>query len=432
MYIIWIGLSLLTIPMFLFAAGELAPAEDQGVLFGIVEADATATIDQTTFFTDAEYRVFTNLPETDKTFQLTMPASGFGGAVLKPWGNASAPSPNCAHHSAEVTTIPGIRTLLAAPPALPGGGTFPVEFVIASTAEPETILKFAEIIQQIAATNGMFAFPPIIDTKVDQPETEIVLDRNKVSSLGLDMATVGADLSTLAGGNYVNRFNLAGRSYKVIPQLERVKRLNASQLENTYVKGPEGRLVPLSTFATLKEKNTPRTLNRFQQFNAVTISGVAIRPLNETLTMLEDGGRQNSAQGLQAGLYGGIPPVADRREQVPPGVRAGADADFSRARRPVQQLPRSLDHPAGFRAAGDVWRHDVHLPQDAQSHDPVLDERLDDVVQHLFPGRADHPGGVGVQKRDSDRGIRQRPPTQRQNQAPGRARSRASSGCGRC
>jgi multidrug efflux pump len=108
-----------------------------------------------------------------------------------------------------------------------------------------------------------------------------------VSSLGLDMATVGADLSTLAGGNYVNRFNLAGRSYKVIPQLERVQRLNASQLESTYVKGPNGQLVPLSTFATLRQKNTPRSLNRFQQFNAVTLSGVPIRPLNETLTMLE-------------------------------------------------------------------------------------------------------------------------------------------------
>jgi len=287
-YVIWIGLSLLTIPMFMFAAGELAPAEDQGVLFGIVEADANATIDQLTFYTEAEYRIFTNLPETDKTFQITSPETTMGGVVLKPWGERKRTAAQLQPIlQTEVANIPGIRTMVATPSALPGGGTFPVEFVIASTAEPETILKFAEIIQQIAATNGMFAFPPIIDTKVDQPETEIMLDRDKVSSLGLDMATVGADLSTLAGGNYVNRFNLAGRSYKVIPQLERVQRLNASQLQNTYVKGPEGRLVPLSTFATLKEKNTPRALNRFQQFNAVTISGVAVRPLNETLTMLE-------------------------------------------------------------------------------------------------------------------------------------------------
>lgn len=287
-YAIWIGLSLLTIPMFILAAKELAPAEDQGVIFGIVEADAKSTIDQTTFYTAAEYNVFTNFPETEKTFQITMPGSAFGGMVLKPWGERKRTAAQLQPLvQAQVGQIPGIRTIVATPPALPGGGTFPVEFVIASTAEPAEILKFAEQIQQIAATNGMFAFPPIIDTKLDQPETEIVLDRDKVSSLGLDMATVGADLNTLAGGNYVNRFNLAGRSYKVIPQLERVQRLNASQLENTYVKGPNGQLVPLSTFASLKQKNTPRSLNRFQQFNAVMISGVAIRPLNDALTMLE-------------------------------------------------------------------------------------------------------------------------------------------------
>ena len=101
------------------------------------------------------------------------------------------------------------------------------------------------------------------------------------------MASVGADLGALVGGNFVNRFNLAGRSYKVIPQVKRIERLNAEQLENTYVKGPKGELVQLSTFATLKKKTGPRSLNRFQQFNAVKISGVAIRPLDEALRYLE-------------------------------------------------------------------------------------------------------------------------------------------------
>jgi multidrug efflux pump len=187
----------------------------------------------------------------------------------------------------KVSSIPGIRAFVATPPALPGGGQFPVEFVIGATAEPDVILKFAEQLQQRAATNGMFAFPPIIDTKMDQPEMELVMDRDKVAALDLNMATVGADLSTLVGGNFVNRFSLAGRSYKVIPQVKRIERLNANQLENTYVKGPNGQLVPLSTFATLHKKTGPRSLNRFQQFNAVKISGVAIRPLDEALTYLE-------------------------------------------------------------------------------------------------------------------------------------------------
>ena len=304
-YTIWIGLSLLTVPMFLFAARELAPAEDQGVLFGIVEADANATIDQTTFYTEAENHVFTNLPEAEQTFQITSPDNAFGGVVLKPWNERKRTAAQLQPVvQMQVAKIPGIRTIVATPPALPGGGTFPVEFVIASTAEPETILEFAKQIQQIAATNGMFAFPPIIDTKVDEPEMEIELDRDKVASMGLDMATVGADLSTLTGGNYVNRFNLAGRSYKVIPQLERVQRLNAGQLQNIYVKGPNGQLVPLSTFATLKAKNTPRSLNRFQQFNAVTISGVAIRPLDQTLTMLETEAGKILPQGYKLDYTG--------------------------------------------------------------------------------------------------------------------------------
>ena len=124
----------------------------------------------------------------------------------------------------------------------------------------------------MAATNGMFAFPPIIDTKVDQPEVELVLDHDKVAALGLDMQTISADLAALVSGNFVNRFNFAGRAYKVIPQLKRVERLNPAQLENNYVKGPDGQLVPLSTFARLEKKTTPRALNRFQQLNAVKIS----------------------------------------------------------------------------------------------------------------------------------------------------------------
>jgi multidrug efflux pump len=97
-----------------------------------------------------------------------------------------------------------------------------VEFVISSTTEPEQILDFARQLQQIAATNGIFAFPPIIDTRIDQPEMELVIDRDKVAALGLNLQSVGSDLAALVGGNFVNRFSLAGRSYKVIPQLKRI------------------------------------------------------------------------------------------------------------------------------------------------------------------------------------------------------------------
>jgi multidrug efflux pump len=287
-YIVWIVLSLLAIPMFVMAPKELAPTEDQGFVMGIVEAAADATIDQTMFYTEAVNREVMNVPEAAETFQITFPDNAFSGLVLKPWGERKRTVFQIVPEvQQKVSSIPGIRTFVVTPPALPGGGQFPVEFVIGATAEPETILKFAEELQQKAAASGMFAFPPVIDTKIDQPEVELVMDRDKVANLGLNMAMVGADLATLVGGNFVNRFNLDGRSYKVIPQLKRVERLNASQLESTYVKGPNDKLVPLSTFASLKKKTGPRSLNRFQQFNAVKISGVAIRPLDEALRFLE-------------------------------------------------------------------------------------------------------------------------------------------------
>jgi multidrug efflux pump len=172
-----------------------------------------------------------------------------------------------------------------------------VEFVLSATAEPEQILEFARQIQQIATTNHMFAFPPIIDTKIDQPEVELVIDRDKVAALGLDLATVGSDLAALVGGNYVNRFNLAGRSYKVIPQLQRGARINAEQLETTYVRGSKSELIPVNSFAHFVKRTTPRSLNRFQQLNSVKLSGVATVPLDTALKFLED----ESARILPAG-----------------------------------------------------------------------------------------------------------------------------------
>src|SRR5262249_29226455 len=187
-----------------------------------------------------------------------------------------------------VASIPGVQTFAALPPALPGGGQFPVEFVIASTANTKHILASAERRRGGATRSGMFAFPPVIDVKIDQPQSEIEIDREKVAQLGLNLQTVGQDLSAAMGGNFVNRFSVAGRSYKVIPQVLRAERLNPEQLKDIYLTGPNGQLVALSSIATIKNTVTPRTLNRFQQLNTVKLSGVAMKPLDEALAYLEN------------------------------------------------------------------------------------------------------------------------------------------------
>ena len=287
-YTVWIGLSLLGALFWYMSPNELAPTEDQGVIFGIVTAPANATIDDTIRYADAAGKIFHDIPDTRFTFQITNPDQGFGGMVLKPWGTRKTPT--AAYLPVvqqKLGAIPGIQMFPVMPSALPGSDSFPLSFVIASTADPERILEFAKQIQQKAMQAGIFRFSDI-DTKIDQPQAEIVFDHEKVASLGLDMQQVGADMSASIGGNYVNRFNIAGRSYKVIPQVKRVDRLNPEQLENIYVTGPNNQLVPLSTVATIRHKTVGRSLNRMQQLNAVSISGVPKVSLDAALKVLED------------------------------------------------------------------------------------------------------------------------------------------------
>ena len=291
-YTAWIGLTIIAAIMFIllptFAAKELAPTEDQGVIFGIVNAAADATIEQTASFADAAGKVFQSFPQTDFTFQITFPSAGFGGMVLKPWDQRKETAFELLPQvQAKLGTIPGIEMFPVMPPALPGGGNFPVEIVLLSTEEPERMVEFAKQLQLKAIQSGAFFFPPIIDTKIDQPEAEVVIDHDKVGALGLNLTDIGADISAMFGGNFVNRFNIAGRSYKVIPQVQRVDRLNPDQINDIYVTGPDDKLIPLSTVATIREKTVPRTLNRFKQLNAVTISGASRLPLDQALKLLE-------------------------------------------------------------------------------------------------------------------------------------------------
>jgi len=287
---LWVIVVLLIVPFYMFSQRELAPAEDQGVVFGVIQSSANSTIDQTNLFAQQVENVYRSFPENGGTFQITQPSGGFGGMVTKPWSERKRTSQQLlAASTGPLSKIPGIRVIPLTPPALPGGGNFPVDFVIASSAEPEQVSELAAQIVQKAMASGMFIFADV-DVKFDQPQTEVVFDRDKLRSQGVDLSQAGQDLSTLLGGNYVNRFSIQGRSYKVIPQVKRAERLTADQLEHIYVKGSNDKLVPLSTFATLKTTTQPRSLNKFQQLNAVRIQGVIPPPvpLDKALTFLED------------------------------------------------------------------------------------------------------------------------------------------------
>jgi multidrug efflux pump len=354
-YTVWLCWALATVPLFMMSPKELAPTEDQGVVFGIVDAAANATLDQTSRNAAAANDVFMSMPETEFTFQVTSPI-GFRRYGGGPLGRTRAVGFRYSAGSpAGIDQIPGIRMFAVTPPPLPGGGQFPVEFVLAATEEPDNILRFAQQLQLKAIQSGMFAFPPIIDVKIDQPQAQIVIDRDKVADLGLDLQQVGGDLASLVGGDFVNRFNIAGRSYKVIPQIQRVDRLTAEQLNNVYVTGPAGELVPLGTIARVENRTVPRSINRFQQFNAVKLSGVALRPLNEALAFLEE----EAAKSCPRAIWSTTPVSRDscaRGQQISAGLHAGPGDDLPHPGGAIQQLPRSVRHSGRVSAPGHVRR----------------------------------------------------------------------------
>ena len=305
--VLWAIVALLIVPFYMFSQRELAPAEDQGVVFSIIQTSANATLDQTLLFSAQVADVYRSFPEADSIFQLTFPTGGFGGMVTKPWSERTKTTQQLfVELGGPLSQIPGVRAFPQTPPPLPGGGNFPVDIVIASAAEPERLHELASQLVPKAMTSGLFMFADA-DLKFDQPQTEVVFDRDKLRSQGVDLGQAGLDLSTLIGGNYVNRFSIQGRSYKVIPQVKRTGRLTADQLSQIYVtgsadegSGTDERLVPLSTFARLQTTAEPRELKKFQQLNAVRIQGVIPPPvpLDQALSFLEEEARAILPEGF--------------------------------------------------------------------------------------------------------------------------------------
>lgn len=292
-YLVWGTLSLLVIPLYLFSPAELAPNEDQGIAFTALDVPANATIEQLTPYTEQIQAAMASVPEFAQSFQVTFPTAGFGGALMKPWdARKRTIFPIQEELSKKLQAIAGVRAPVFLPTPLPSAGFFPVEFVIASTIDHQQLVTMANRLVEEAVKSGQFAFPPILDVRIDQANSEIVIDRDKVSSMGLTMQSVGADLSAMLGGNFVNRFSIDGRSYKVIAQVERSGRLTASQLQDLYVTGPAGELVSLGSIAHLRDSVEPRTLNRFQQLNAIKISGVAPQSLDQGLKVLEEAAKK--------------------------------------------------------------------------------------------------------------------------------------------
>jgi multidrug efflux pump len=274
-------LTMLLVPFFMFAQRELAPKEDQGVVFSILQPSPTSTIDQNVMFAEQVQKMFTSIPEYENSFQLTGATFGFSGLILKPWSERKRSSIQIQEAlQAPAATVAGLNVIVTTPEPLPSGGQFPIELVIRSTADHREMMDYATqlVIYANTEANAAGGAPTFYfadsDLKFDLPQVEVQIDKDKVASMGLNLSDVARDLGSMLGGGYVNRFVNDGRSYRVIPQVERGQRLNADQLLDYHVRGPGGQLIPLASIATLNSTVQPRSLNRFQQLNSVKITGV--------------------------------------------------------------------------------------------------------------------------------------------------------------
>lgn len=265
--------------LFLSSDSELAPQEDQGIIISQTTGQANSSLAQSQLYANQVYNIYKQYPETAHIFEIDGSGSlnvSIIGMVFTPWDQRTRTTNQLQPIlQKQMDNIAGAKVAAFQLPSLPGGGSgLPIQFVITTT---DDFNKLNEVLQEVlkqAWASGMFAYIDP-DLKIDQIQTNIKLNRDKASELGLNMADVGNVIASALSEGYINYFYYDGRSYQVIPQMQRAQRLNTSQLLNYYLTTATGAQVPLSTIADLESSIVPESINHFQQLNSTTISAVA-------------------------------------------------------------------------------------------------------------------------------------------------------------
>ena len=292
-------------PMVMFSQNELAPAEDQSVLLFQARAPQTATVEYSTAYMHQVAEIFKTIPEYQQSFILI----GQGGNPSNIFGGLKMPPPSQRERGQaqirvemqkKLAGVAGLQIGVFSRPSLPGsGGGVPIQFVITSDSDYAQLDKVADDLLGKALASGKFIFLQK-SLEYTRPQARINIDRDLAADLGISMEDIGQNLATALGGNYVNRFSLQGRSYKVIPQVTREFRANYRMLDDYYVRARSGELVPLSTLVSFDETVEPSVRSQFQQLNSLTLDGVMAPGVSqgEALEYLQNQARQSFPRGF--------------------------------------------------------------------------------------------------------------------------------------
>jgi len=298
--------------MYVTSQNELAPEEDQGILFNIVKTPQAANLDYLEQSTAELHNIFDTVPEKEHVFII----NGLGnnvhqaiaGILFKPWENRERSQKQILQSlQPKVAAVAGAQAISFALPSLPGsaGGGPPVQFVITTTADYQQLAQVLANIEAEARKSGLFIFTDS-DLKFETPQVELKIDHDKANRLGITMSDIGGSLATLLGGNFVNRFNLYGRSYQVIPQVPRQYRLTDAWLTRYQVRTSAGTLVPLSSVVSVGQSVQPNALTSFQQLNSATLSGVPYpgRTVGEVIDFLKTTAAAKLPEGFSYDFQG--------------------------------------------------------------------------------------------------------------------------------
>lgn len=288
--------------LLMFTENELAPEEDQGIIFMMASAPQTANLDYLNAYTDQFLEIFQAFPEYYSWFQINGfngVQSGIGGFLMTPWDERDRTQMEVLPEvQAQIDKIPGLQVFGFNLPSLPGTGEgLPFQFVINTASDYESLLQVTERIKEKAQASGKFAFLDV-DLAFDKPEVVVDIDREKAAQMGVSMEDLGLTLATLLGESEINRFTIEGRSYKVIAQVEQAYRDNPGWLSNYYVKNGQGEMLPLSTLIKVSDRARPTQLSQFQQLNAATIQGFPIVSMGEAIERLRAIAQEEAPQGF--------------------------------------------------------------------------------------------------------------------------------------
>ncbi len=302
----WIALLTIGLSAVLYNSinSELAPAEDQGVLFAFVNAPEHTNLDYLTTYTDNLTETFLALPEKQNLFAINGFPNGhsaFMGLILKPWDQRERSDLSVMGElQPKFKAVSGVNIFATAPSAIPvGAGDLPVEFVLTYPGDYTRLAEVLETLSAEAMKSGLFIFTNA-DLRFQTPQVELVVDKDRANKLGVTMQDIGATLATLLGGNNVNRFSVQGRSYQVIPQVPRTERENVEQIMKYHVRAADGTMVPMSSFMTVGQSVQPNGLATFQQLNSAMLQGVPFpgRTIGEAISFLQAKADEIMPQGM--------------------------------------------------------------------------------------------------------------------------------------